>query len=232
MLLAYTENGRTTGQLRFRDAGWLRRMKARPSVVSIMPAFTAERQTVADFITGIYKQAYNAHIGVHYPVLMSVRDEHGILLSALGFRIATQETLFLEQYLAQPVDKILRTPRHDIVEVGNLASAGGGASLFLFAALAAYLNHQQRQYAVITGTAFIEKRLYELGLRPQRLAPADPAKLLRQDEDWGRYYDTTPHVLAEHIDDGYKKLQRALGAEYTENRPRLFPRLHYRENFS
>ena len=228
MLLDYRENGLLTGQLSLDGGTWLKRMAARPSVISIMPAFTDERRTVEDFIIDIYGRSYGAKIGVHYPILMSVRDDSNRILAALGFRYADREQLFLEQYLEYPVETVLKTPRRDIVEIGNLASAGGGASLFLFAALSAYLEHRSMRYAVITGTNFIEKRLRSLGLRPRRLAPADPARLLQKDENWGTYYETAPHVLAGDIDEGYRKLQHALGAEYTENRPRLFPRLHYK----
>lgn len=228
MLLDYHENGLVTGQLSLDGGSWLKRMAARPCVISIMPAFTDERRKVEDFIIDVYNRSYGAKIGVHYPILMSVRDEQNNILAALGFRYADHAPLFLEQYLSQPVEKILKTARHDIVEIGNLASAGGGASLFLFAALSAYLKHRGTRYAVITGTSFIEKRLRSLGLRPRRLASADPACLLQKDEDWGTYYDTAPHVLAGNINDGYRKLQNALGAEYTENRPRLLPRLHYK----
>ncbi|MBU0800323.1 MAG: thermostable hemolysin, partial [Alphaproteobacteria bacterium] len=221
-------NGHLTGQLSLDGGPWLKRMTARPSVISVMPAFTQERQAVEDFIINIYAQSYGAQIGVHYPILMSVRDDTGKILAALGFRYAQTEPLFLEQYLARPVEDVLHTPRQDIVEIGNLASAGGGASLFLFAALSAYLEHRGMRFAVITGTGFIEKRLRSLGLRPRRLAPADPSRLLQKDENWGRYYDTAPHVLAGDIDEGYRKLQHVLGAAYTQRNPRLFPRLHYR----
>lgn len=234
--LDYQENGQHTGQLRMNESRWLARLQARPTMVSIYsafgpafaPAFTKDRQAVEDFIIGIYARSYGARIGVHYPVLMSVRDETGHILAALGFRYADTEPLFLEQYLDAPVEDILNSPRSGIVEIGNLASEGGGASLFLFAALSTYLYHKGKDHAVITGTRLLDRRFHELGLQPHKLAPADPALLLRQDENWGTYYDTAPHVMAGRIDEGYKRLQKILGAHYTEERPRLFPRLHYK----
>lgn len=228
-LLDYQENGRHMGQLRMNESRWLSRLRSRPAIVSIYPAFARDRRIVEDFIINIYAQAYGAHIGVHYPVLMSVRDESGKILAALGFRYAGEETLFLEQYLPQPVEHVLGVPRQGIVEIGNLASDGGGASLFLFAALSTYLHHKGQTHAVVTGTRFLEKRFGELGLHPQRLAPANPARLLQKDENWGSYYDTDPHVMAGHIDEGYKRLQKVLGAHYTEASPRLLTRLHYKD---
>lgn len=223
--LDYHENGQTTGTLSLRNDALLKRISSRPAVVSILPAFGKEREAVENFIIDIYAQTYGAKIGVHYPVLMSVQDEDGKILAALGFRNAAEEPLFLEQYLNHPVDEILDTPRPSITEIGNLASAGGGASMFLFAALSAYLHDKKQSHAVVTGTRFIESRLRTLGLKPTRLAKADPALLLKSGEDWGSYYDTDPYVMAGQVAKGYQRLQHALGAIYT---PKLFSRLHYK----
>jgi Thermostable hemolysin len=226
--LQYNENGLNTGHLSFNRSAFLSRLTARPSLVSIVPAFAKDREAVERFITDIYARSYGAKIKIHYPVLMSVRDEEGKLLAATGFRSAKNENLFLEQYLAQPIEGVLKTSRDKIVEIGNLASDGGGASLYLFAALAAYLNHNEFTHAVVTSTDFLEKRFHEMGLRPKRHAKAHPELLLEKGEDWGTYYDTAPHVLSGSIDEGYKRLQKQLGVEYHDNRPRLFPRLHYK----
>lgn len=223
--LDYHENGQTTGTLSFKNDGLLKRTNMRPAVVSILPAFAKDREAVEDFIMDIYARKYGARIGVHYPTLMSVQDEQGKILAALGFRNAAKESFFLEQYLTYPVEQILDTPRSSITEIGNLASAGGGASLFLFAALSAYLHDKKQSHAVITGTDYIEKRLRTLGLKPTRLAKADPALLLKGGEDWGSYYNTNPYVMAGQIARGYERLQKALGAFYV---PKLFSRLHYK----
>lgn len=227
--LDYQEDGHSTGTLSLKETMWAGRLSARPSVISILPHFTRERQAVEDFIIQTYAKAYGATVGVHYPTLMSVRDENGKILAALGFRYAEKEPLFLEQYLKCPVENILGVNRAGVTEIGNLASGGGGASLFLFAALAAYLNGKGQTHAVITGTSYIEKRLRTFGLKPKRLAHADPSLLLRKDEDWGSYYDTDPRVLAGEINAGYMKLQKVMGAAYTENTARLLPRLHYKD---
>lgn len=223
--LDYHENGQTTGTLSLRNESLLKRINTRPSVVSIVPAFAKEREAVENFIIDIYAQTYGAKIGVYYPTLMSVQDSKGEILAALGFRNASDEPLFLEQYLTHPIDEILDTPRSSITEIGNLASAGGGASLFLFAALSAYLHDKKQSHAVVTGTRYIESRLRTLGLKPTRLAKADPSLLLRNGEDWGSYYETAPYVMAGQVTRGYERLQKALGATYT---PKLFSRLHYK----
>lgn len=226
--LRYDENGLSTADLIFRKDAMLRQLRLDPKIVSIVPAYALERENVETFIRDIYANAYGANIQIHYPVLMSVRDGTGKILAATGFRPAASEPLFLEQYLEQPVEKVLSTPRSRIVEIGNLASAGKGASLFLFAALAAYLHHQGYSKAVVTSTDFLEKRFTQMGLSPRRHAPADPSFLLSGTESWGTYYDTNPHVLSGDIASGYARLEERLGAEYHSLRPRLMPRLHFR----
>lgn len=223
--LDYHENGQTTGTLSLRNDSLFKRIATRPTIVSILPAFAKEREAVENFITDIYAHSYKAKISIHYPTLMSVKDEKGKILAALGFRSAVDGPLFLEQYLSHPIEEILETERSHITEIGNLASAGGGASLFLFAALSAYLHDKGQSHAVITGTQFIESRLHTLGLEPTRLAKADPSLLLKNDENWGSYYETDPYVMAGQVGRGYERLKKALGAIYT---PKLFSRLHYK----
>ncbi len=227
--LQYSENGFQTGSLSFSKDRMLSHLKIRPSHISIVPVFSKDRDAVEAFIKHIFAHAYGARIEVHYPILMSVRDESGKILAATGFRPATAEPLFLEQYLSAPVEDILKTPREQIVEIGNLASDGGGASLYLFAALAAYLNYKGFTKAVVTSTDFLERRFHQMGLQPKRHAKADPALLLSDGENWGTYYDTQPRVISGSVAEGYKRLQTQLGAEYKDCRPRLFPRLHYKE---
>lgn len=226
--MAYSENGLQTALLSFNNDRLLGRLRAKPTLVSIVPAFSRDRADVERFIVDVYAKAYGARMSVRYPVLMSVRDEGGRILAATGFRPAADELLFLEQYLSAPIDQVLKTPRSQIVEVGNLASDGGGASLYLFAALAAYLNYRNFTQAVVTSTDFLEARFQQLGLRPKRHAKADPSLLLTAGENWGTYYDTQPHVISGSVAQGYKRLQSQLGIEYKDCRPRLLPRLHYK----
>jgi hypothetical protein len=227
--LDYQENGRVTGQLVLKNTPRFAPLRAKPSVISIIPAFANDRAEVEKFITDIYAQAYDASIAVHYPILMSVRNAQGRILAATGFRSAACEKLFLENYLDAPIEALAGVPREKIVEVGNLASNGGGASLFLFAAISAYLHNKGFEKAVVTGTNFLEQRFHEIGLDPVRLAVADQSRLAPGDEDWGRYYETQPHVLSGSLPHAYRRLQDRLGAEYHERPPALYPRLHYRD---
>jgi hypothetical protein len=197
-------------------------------VINITGLFEPERARVEDFIKGIYKDRYNANIEVSYPILMSVRNDAGDILAAVGFRYAADEKLFLEQYTNQLIENILRCQRNRIVEIGNLASAGQGASVFLFAALASYLNNRNILYAAITGTDFLHRHFERTGLKPQKICDADIGAVLQDGQNWGTYYDTKPRVLVGQVDMGVKRLKAVLGAKFEDCRPRLFPRLHYK----
>ncbi len=225
--LNYNENGFPTAKLSFRKRGFLDHLQMRACAISVLTLLAAERPEVETFIANIYADAYNAAIKVQYGSLMSVRDDAGRIVAALGFRSAGHGPLFLEQYLPAPIEIILGVPRHQIVEIGNLASSGGGDSSFLFAALSAYLHHNGFKQAVVTGTDSLEKRLRKMGLKPVRHARADASQLGKNDAEWGRYYDTCPHVLSGSVAFGYRRLQTLLGAEYTHMRPRLYPHLQH-----
>jgi hypothetical protein len=225
--LNYNENGNPSARLRLQKNGFLSRVAMHACAISILTGPARERAEVENFISAIYAHTYGADISVHYDTLMSVRDDHGDIVAALGFRSAGHGPLFLEQYLRRPVDAVLDIPRHQIAEIGNLASNGSGASSFLFTALAAYLHHGGFKQAVVTGTATLEKRFHKMGLEPVRHAFADPALLDQNQTDWGRYYDTRPHVLSGSVTLGYLRLQSRFGAEYRHMRTRLYPQFQH-----
>ena len=226
--LRYQENDINTANLYLKEKRVARISPLIPSVINITELFAPERKQVEDFIHSIYKKRYNATIDVRYPTLMSVRNNENEILAAVGFRYADKENLFLEQYTAKPIDTILDCNRAEVVEIGNLASAGQGASIFLFAALASYLNNKNIRFAAITGTDFLHRFFESTGLQPQKICDATLSALQEGGQNWGSYYDTEPRVLSGSVETGMKKLKTALGAEFEDCRPRLYPRLHYK----
>ena len=160
---------------------------------------------------------------------MSVLNVDNDILAAVGFRYAKDEPLFLEQYTKTPIEAVLGCARHEIVEIGNLASAGQGASVFLFAALASYLNNKNIHYAAVTGTDFLHRYFKKIGLKPRKICDAHVKAVGCEGQNWGTYYDTQPRVLVGSIETGIKRLKDSLGAEFEDCRPRLYPRLHYKD---
>lgn len=234
----FTENSKKTAQLVFDQSVIKRITPLAPTVIDITSRFAPERLRVEKFIQNVYSRNYGADISVTYPVLMSVRDSGGDILAAVGFRPAVSEPLFLEQYTQEPIENVISrlaahaVPRCEIAEIGNLASKGKGASVFLFAAIASYLLHQGIYYATVTGTDQLHRRFKTMGLNPHVVCDASLAKLKAEQRNWGSYYDTQPRVLVGSLEDSMQKLNDKLGACYLENGVMLFPRLHHRTETS
>ncbi len=227
--LRYQENNINTANLYLRGKRVAKISSLLPTIVSITSFFSPERQRVEEFIKGIYKEHYDADIDINYPILMSIRNTNNEILAAVGFRYAHKETLFLEQYTDGSIENILNCDRSAIVEIGNLASAGQGASIFLFAALASYLNNKKISYATITGTDFLHRYFEKTGLNPRKICDANIKSIDDNTQSWGSYYDTNPRVLVGSVADGVKRLKSLLGAEFEDCRPHLYPRLHYKD---
>ena len=191
-----------------------------------------ERRRVEAFIEAGYLQAYGSHIGRHYPTLMSVQDADGTIYAVVGFRLAGDEPLFLEQYLDGPIEDVLSeaigatVTRPEIVEIGNLASNGRGATLFLFVAMARHLMALGANFAVATATEELRGVFRKAGLGALHLATADPDRLIDHGVSWGDYYRTRPAVLAGSIQASAAPLTRF--AETTPIARAVGTRLHFR----
>ncbi|MBI1212857.1 MAG: hypothetical protein GC190_15450 [Alphaproteobacteria bacterium] len=181
-----------------------------------------------DLVRGAYAQAYGATIACSYPQLMSVYGNGDALLATIGFRAASAEPLFLERYLNEPIEIALGEhlgrpiERDAIVEIGSLASYGRGASLFLFVALAAYLQQQGYAYAAVTATEGLRKTFDFFGFDSVELADADPSVLPDGGSSWGSYYDRRPKVIAGAIEPSARRVERFLPPEHNRSLGILF----------
>jgi Thermostable hemolysin len=201
-----------------------------PLGISITQWFQPDRDRIERFIESTYRYHYGSTIKGHYPTLMSVYDPRGRVLAAVGLRLAGDEPLFLEQYLEQPVDAAIRAVlgqpvgRDAIVEIGNLTSAGRGASVFLFVGLAAYLRQQRLAFAVATGTKGLRRSLARFGIEFRELGAADPSALPDGGASWGGYYERDPKIIAGAIQPAFARLEAYLPAAYNLDLERLFTR--------
>ena len=194
--VAMMNDGAHVGSLCF-DADRVRRFTSvEPRVISIHQHFRPERERVEAYIQATYAEAFNGRIRAHYPTLMSVQDAGGRIHAAVGFRLASDEPLFLERYLDEPIETVLGMARASVAEIGNLASASAGASLFLFMALARHLHQLGRDHAVATATRQLRRTFGRVGFPTRTLTAADPARLGAEAKDWGGYYARDPEVLA------------------------------------
>ena len=203
-----------------------------PSRIALTSRSLSDRGRVEAFIEDVYARSYRSLIAQHYPTLMSVQDDLGQVIAAIGLRRADEGALFLENYFEQPVEKIAETAtgrlirREEIVEIGNLASAGRGASVFLFVTLAAYLRQQNLAYAVVTATKSLRRSFALFGFEFVELGSADPSVLPDSGVSWGSYYKNDPKVLVGAILPAFSRLEPYLPIAQNSDLDRLFARLH------
>jgi hypothetical protein len=171
-----------------------------------------DRHLATQYIAEQFKTAHQASVSDFMPLLLGMRCQEQFRAVG-GIRSATHHPLFLEQYLGEPVETVLRqlrgteVQRSQIVEVGNLVATQSGASQLLFLLLTVILHRCQFDWVVFTGTPVVIKGLERLGFRLERLCEADPARLTSSRlEDWGQYYEQQPQVVAGHVPDGIRTL--------------------------
>ena len=183
-----------------------------PAIISINAAFRPERRRVEDFIEATYDKAFAAKIQRHFPTLISAQDNTGQILAAAGFRFAQHNRLYLESYLDGPIEAACRARginarRKEIAEIGNLASAGRGASIFLFLALASHLEQCGVRIAAATATKRLRRMFQAVRFESVELGEAG-ASQVAEGAAWGAYYEHDPIVLAGEVKIGRQNLQR------------------------
>ncbi len=182
------------------------------AATSIHIAASLERSQTERFLEAAYSRAFDGRLRSHYPVLFGVRDAAGEVIAAAGVRPARSGPLFLERYLDRPIELAIVAPgeasvdRAAIVEIGSLAAARHGAALQLFEALASHLADSGASHVAVTATRGLRRTFSRLGFPWRALAPADPARIDGA-EDWGRYYDTDPQVIAGPLRQGLDRLR-------------------------
>jgi hypothetical protein len=191
-----------------------RRRRPATARLQLHPPEDADRSVVERFIRDVYAQHYGARVGELAPTLVTLQAD-GRILAAAGYRPATQ-VLFLERYLAAPIEAVLRSlapaapARAGIVEVGHLAAVRTGAGRLLMPMLGAHLADCGFEWVVSTATAELRHLFARMGLEPLVLGVADPAVLGPAIAQWGSYYDHHPLVVAGSIATGMARIAHAM----------------------
>lgn len=158
------------------------------------------RDRIEACIADVYRSRYGARISRWAPTLVGLIGD-GRILAAAGYRDAA-DPLFLERYLAAPIEAVIaartgaRVARHEIVEVGHFAAAHAGEGKRLLPVLARHLSQRGYRWVVSTATRELRVLLAHLGMRPLALARADPGPLGADAADWGCYYEHEPIIVA------------------------------------
>ena len=157
------------------------------------------------FVRAAFERGHGAMVKSFMPTLLSFRDGAGKLRGVVGFRAASPQPLYLEQYLEQPVEAAIATAtgqairREQVVEVGNLAGSNCRAAMRMVAELPAYLLARDYRWIVFTATTAVHGILQALGAPLVELARADGARVAGSPDSWGDYYSKDPRVFAGHL---------------------------------
>lgn len=181
--------------------------------LSLVPQQHADRESLECFVRECFATVHQADIRHFMPTLLALRDSQGTFCAAAGVRTADSGALFLEQYLQQPVERVVSrlaggpVERQQIVEVGNLAARSGGSARLIIVVMTWLLAHRKLDWVVFTGAASLINSFQRLGLNPLLLGDADPQRLGSEQHSWGSYYAGRPQVFAGSIRAGLAHLQ-------------------------
>lgn len=171
------------------------------------------RAELVQYIQQRFFDTHGADVQMFMPELLGLRSADGEVCASAGIRLAGHEPLFLEHYLDGPIEQagmeLIGRPlaRASIVEVGNLAASNLGSARLCIITVTWLLALRGLEWVTFTGNASLVNSFTRLGLRPVTLCAADPLRLGEHRHDWGRYYQTRPHVHIGNIRAGFAHLQ-------------------------
>ncbi len=177
------------------------------------PAGSPARAALEQQIAARFAAKHEAQLNQFHPFLIALENAAKPLAIA-GLRPAQNGALFLEKYFDRPAEQAVsaafRMPvdRTQIVEIGNLVSSEPGASYVLFAILAPLLRDAGFRWVICTATAQVESMLKKMNLAPKRICAASRERLGDDAKNWGRYYESRPHVLAGDLETAASQVGR------------------------
>ncbi|MFQ5345024.1 MAG: thermostable hemolysin [Mariprofundus sp.] len=179
----------------------------------IQPGDAAWDETTA-YIQETYARTYGARIDTFMPKIMRVTSAAGDYRAVMGFRMAAQERLFLENYLDDSIEDVISrylgkpVKRSEIIEVGNLAEAEPGDARMALIGGTAYMWALGCRWLVFTGVSRMRNSFRRLGLDIWELMAADENMLPPEEvAKWGTYYNAHPVVCFGDIKQGHDNLQ-------------------------
>ena len=178
------------------------------STCSVADPHRAEAEA---FVRARFHRTHGAHVVTFMPLLLLLRDSRGRIEAVAGCRLAELEPLFLERYLARPIEQEIsaqtgaRVHRSRIVEVGNFAATSSRVASRFMSFLAPRLLERELTWIAFTATHSIRRILASLGARCADLGAAEGVQAAKGPDCWGRYYSHDPRVMA-----GYLPMARSI----------------------
>lgn len=157
-----------------------------------------------------YHEVHGAQITPCFDNFLGKHTPRGAA-AAMGYRRAEHGRLFLEAYLANPIEQVVSNAfgqtvrRADIVELGNFAASNGRAMIELWGRAANDLGSTSL-VAVATLTRPLRAMFARIGLPIVELAPAHAEAVGNAASEWGSYYEQEPVVCAGWICEGQRAL--------------------------
>ncbi len=186
-----------------------------PYCVELIQSESNARIEVEQFIHDVYANRYHADVQMFMPNLIAIRHiETKELIAAAGFRMASRDRLFLEEYLDFPVEKAASAvtgnifQRERFVEVGNLAGAMKGAGYLVILTLADYLTSNGFNWIAFTLTERMVTAFTSLGLTPIALIDANEERIGGASSGWGEYYKTRPQAMIGEMGSACQKMHK------------------------
>lgn len=173
------------------------------------------REELEGFVRDVFAARHGARVCSFLPTLLAMRNEAGTVCSVAGYRCADAHKLFLERYLDEPVERAIASvsnkevSRSQIVEVGNLAGVNCRSAMRLVLGLPGILLDRGHHWMVFTATDKLRDLLASYHAPLLDLAPATAARAQNTGDDWGRYYESHPRVMAGYLADGVSLCRRA-----------------------
>ncbi|MBV1889411.1 MAG: thermostable hemolysin [Gammaproteobacteria bacterium] len=171
------------------------------------------RESAQAYIKKVYRKMFSAQVNHFSAELLVKLDARQRISGAVGVTLADEHPLFIEQYLREPVSRLLAAADQGftqptdnrqgqrIVEIGNLAMVDRCSVRQMICFLSSYLLEQQVDWVVFTARAELLNSFKRLKLPLTHLADAAVEQLDDKDNQWGSYYAGSPRVVAGRLKD-------------------------------
>lgn len=184
-----------------------------------------ERPLVEVFIKDIFRKHHGAELNHFAPSLLAIFNPQNEVEAALGYRLAKDDALFLENYLDQSIESLVshylgqNIERHTLGETGNLASSNAASCKALFAYTADYLHDQGIEWFVSTGTAVMRVVYRRLGIKAHIIHDVTKSSLSeKQQHKWGSFYEDKPKIILINVAQAKQRFKQ-LATQTDSNSP-------------